>query len=164
MLLHCALGDGMSSKLFQNLRETYGLVYSIFSNPEFLAKEGVFNIGFATEPKNLEKAVREIGKELAALRKNGLTAKELASAKKNIIGGILLGLESTSNRMSALARRVLGQNPDETLEEIIAKIEAVTRADILKCANEVLQPNRWGSAAVLPKGVKADLGAMLAKA
>lgn len=164
MLLHCALGDGMSSKLFQNLREMHGLVYTIFSNPEFLSHEGVFNIGFATEPKNLEKAIAEIGRELAALRKNGLTAKELSLAKKNITGGILLGLESTSNRMSALARRVLGQNPHETLEEAITKIEAVTRADILKCANEVLHPNRWGSAAVLPKGVKADLGAMLEKA
>ena len=59
---------------------------------------------------------------------------------------------------------MLGRNPHETLEEVIAGIEAVTRADVLKCANEVLHPNRWGSAAVLPKGVKADLGAMLEKA
>ncbi len=164
LLLHCALGDGMSSKLFQNLREKHGLVYSIFSNPEFMAREGLFFIGFGTESKNLEKAVREIGRELALLRKNGLTAKELDLAKKNVIGGILLGLESTSNRMSSLARRVLSQNPNETLEEIIARIEAVTRADILNCAKELLHPNRWSSAAVLPKGVKADLGAMLAKA
>jgi predicted Zn-dependent peptidase len=163
-LLHCALGDGMSSRLFQNLRETHGLVYSIFSNPEFLSREGLFTIGFATDSKNLGKAVREIGRELSALRKKGLTAKELGFAKENIIGGILLSLESTSSRMSALSRRILSGKPGETLEQVIAHIQAVTRRDVLRCANEILRPDRWASAAVLPKGVKADLGAMLAKA
>lgn len=163
-LMHCALGDGMSSKLFQNLRETHGLVYSIYSNPEFFSDEGLFTIGFATEPKNLAKAVREIGRELSILRKNGLTAKELEFAKENITGGILLSLESTSSRMSSLARRLLGGKPEETLEQIIARMQAVTREDILHCAREILRPDAWGSAAVLPKGVKADFGAMLAKA
>ena len=162
-LLHCALGDGMSSKLFQNLRETHGLVYSIYSNPEFFACEGLFSIGFATEPKNLRKAVIEIGRELSILRKKGLTAKELDFAKENVTGGILLSLESTSSRMSSLARRLLGGKPEETLEQVIGQIRAVTREDVLRCAREILRPEAWASAAVLPKGVKADFGAMLAK-
>jgi predicted Zn-dependent peptidase len=163
LLLHCVLGDGMSSRLFQNLRETHGLVYGIFSNPEFLSHEGVFNIGFATEPRNLSKAVREIGKEAAALREKGLTAKELEIAKENIIGGILLGLESTNTRMGYVARQALGKRA-ETLEQSIERIKSVTRADALRVARDVLRPDCWASAAVTPKGFKPDLGAMLAKA
>ncbi len=164
LLLHCVLGDGMSSKLFQNLRETHGLVYSIFSNPEFMAREGLFQIGFATDSKNLGKAVLEIGRELSRLRKQGLTAKELEFAKENVTGGILLGLESTSTRMGALARRLLGGDPEQTLEQVIARLQAVTRAEVLHCAREILRPDTWASAAVLPKGVRADLREMLAKA
>ena len=163
LLLHCALGDGMSSRLFQNLRETHGLVYSIFSAPEFLAREGLFAIGFATDPKQVEKAVREIGRELALLRKSGLTAKELKEAKDNVKGGILLSLESTGSRMSALARRLLGNPAEENLERVLQKIDAVTRADILRCAKQYLQSTAWASAAVVPKGFKADLGKLIQK-
>jgi predicted Zn-dependent peptidase len=162
--LHCALGDGMSSKLFQNLRETHGLVYNIGSNPEFLSREGLFTIGFATEPKNLAKAVAEIGRELAKLRKTGLTARELEFAKKNVCGGILLGLESTNTRMAALARRLLGGDAEETLERIVTRIQAVTPAQVRECAREVLCPDQWAAAAVLPKNCRVDLAALLAKA
>lgn len=164
MLIHCALGDGMSSRLFQNVREKHALVYNIFSNPEFLAREGVFNVGFATEHKNIEKAVREIGRELAALRKNGLTKKELDSAKENVVGGVLLGLESTGNRMSSIARLILNGNLGETLEHLVKSLEAVTPAEVRATAREMLRPDRWSSSMVLPKNVKIDLGALLAKA
>jgi predicted Zn-dependent peptidase len=164
LLLHCALGDGMSSRLFQNLREKHGLVYSIFSAPEFMAREGLFSIGFATDPKQVEKAVKEIGRELALLRKKGLTAKELREAKDNVTGGLLLSLESTGSRMSALARRLLGNPEEENLERVVQKIEAVTPAEILRCANQYLQPALWASAAVVPKGFKPGLDTLLKKA
>ncbi len=164
MLLHTVLGDGMSSRLFQNLRESHGLVYTIFSNPEFLSHEGLFNIGFATEPKNLIKAVHEIGRELSRLRREGLSTSELNFAKKSITGAILLGLESTHARMSVLARRLLGGDPDETLEKTLAAIEAVTRGEVRRCAREVLRPETWASAVVFPKGSRADLGELLARA
>lgn len=164
LLLHCALGDGMSSRLFQNLREKHGLVYSIFTSPEFLSREGLFSIGFATDPKQVGKAIREIGRELARMRRKGLTKKELQEAKDNVKGGILLGLESTGSRMSALARRLLGDPREETLARVLHKIDAVTSEDILRCAREYLQPTRWASAAVVPKGFNTDLGALLQKA
>jgi predicted Zn-dependent peptidase len=164
LLVHCALGDGMSSRLFQNLREKHGLVYSIFSSPEFLSREGLFSIGFATDPRQVSKAIREIGRELARMREKGLTKKELREAKDNVKGGILLSLESTGSRMSALARRLLGDPREENLERVLQKIEAVTPADILRCAREYLQPSLWASAAVVPKGFKADLGVLLKKA
>lgn len=164
LLLHCALGDGMSSRLFQNLRETHGLVYSIYTSPEFLAREGLFSVGFATDPAQVEKAIRETGRELARLRDEGLPAAELKRAKENIKGGMLLGMESTGSRMSALARRLLVNPWEETPERTLARIDAVTRADILRCARQYLRPQGWASAVVAPKGFRTDLGALLAKA
>ncbi len=164
LLLHCVLGDGMSSRLFQNLRETHGLVYSIYTVPEFLSREGVFGIGFATDPAQVEKAIREAGRELARVRDEGLSTTDLRRAKANIKGSILLSLESTGSRMSSLARRVLGDRWDETPDKILEKVDAVTRADVLRCARQYLRPDTWASAAVVPKGFKVDLGALLAKA
>jgi predicted Zn-dependent peptidase len=110
------------------------------------------------------KAIHEIGRELARMRRKGLTKKELQEAKDNVKGGILLGLESTGSRMSALARRLLGDPREESLKRVLQKIDAVTSNDILRCAREYLQPTGWASAAVVPKGFKTDLGALLQKA
>lgn len=164
LLLHCVLGDGMSSRLFQNIRETHGLVYSIYTMPEFLSREGIFGIGFATDPAQVGKAIREAGRELARVREEGLSTTDLRRAKANIKGSILLSLESTGSRMSSLARRVLGDRWDETPDKILEKVDAVTRADVLRCARQYLRPDTWASAAVVPKGFKTDLGALLAKA
>lgn len=163
LLLHCVLGDGMSSRLFQNLREQHGLVYSIYTNPEFLTREGAFGVGFATDAGQVTKAIREIGRELARVREEGLSAADLKRAKENIKGSVLLGLESTGSRMSGLARRVLGDRWDETTDKVLEKVDAVTRADVLRCARQYLRPETWASAAVVPKGFKVDLGALLAK-
>jgi predicted Zn-dependent peptidase len=75
----------------------------------------------------------------------------------------LLGLESTGSRMSSLARRLLMNSWDETPERTLARVDAVTRADVLRCARRYLQPQGWGSAAVVPKGFKADLGGLLTR-
>lgn len=164
LLLHCVLGDGMSSRLFQNIRETHGLVYSIYTVPEFLSREGLFGVGFATDPSRLEKAVREIGRELARVRKEGLPAADLRKAKENVKGSLLLGLESTGSRMSSLSRRLLVSGWDETVEKTLARIDAVTAEDVRRCAAKYLDPASWASALVAPKGYKADLAALLSRA
>jgi predicted Zn-dependent peptidase len=164
LLLHCVLGDGMSSRLFQNIRETHGLVYSIYTAPEFLSREGSFGVGFATDPGKVEKAVREIGKELARVRKEGLPKADLRKAKENVKGALLLGMESTGSRMATLSRRLLGTGWDETPERILTRIDAVTSEDVLRCAGLYLNPASWASGVVAPKGYKANLGSLLSKA
>jgi predicted Zn-dependent peptidase len=163
LLLHCVLGDGMSSRLFQNIRETHGIVYSIYTVPEFLSREGSFGVGFATDPGKVEKAVREIGRELARVRKEGLSASDLRRAKENVKGSLLLGMESTGSRMSTLSRRLLGTGWDETTERILDRIDAVTTSDVHRCAGLYLKPASWASAVVAPKGYKAELGTLLSK-
>ncbi len=155
LLLNCVFGDGMSSKLFQSVRESLGLVYTIYSNPEFLINTGSYSIGFATEPKDLSKAIKEINKQIVALKQDGLKAEEIDFAKKNIRGSILLGLESTSTRMANLSRQLMYGQPGETIEKILAKLDRVSSADIRKAIDDVFRVDQWASAAVVPK--KADI-------
>lgn len=161
LLLNCVLGDGMSSKLFQSVRESLGLVYTIYSNPEFLINTGSYSIGFATEPKDLSKAIGEINKQVSALKKDGLTKAEIDFAKKNLRGSVLLGLESTSTRMSNLSRQLMYGQPGESIDHILAKLDKVTSADIRSCIKDVFRIERWASAAVVPKKANISIGKLL---
>jgi predicted Zn-dependent peptidase len=162
LLLNTVLGDGMSSKLFQSVREKLGLVYNIYSNPEFLINAGVFAIGFATEPKDVPRAVKEINKQITLIKKHGLKASELEFAKRNITGGILLGLESTSTRMATLSRQLMYGRPEETVDRILARLSAVTLSDVRRAIDDVFDSKRWASAAVAPAKAKVALDRLLA--
>ena len=162
LLLNCILGDGMSSKLFQSVREKLGLVYNIYSNPEFLINAGVFAIGFATEPKDIPKAVKEINKQIAELKRLGLKASELEFAKRNVSGGILLGLESTSTRMATLSRQLMYGRPDETVEKALARLRAVTLEDVRRCIHDVFDSRRWATAAVVPDKARISMEKLIA--
>ncbi len=157
ILINTIFGDGMSSRLFQNLREEYGLVYSIYSNPEFLIGSGLFTIGFATEPAHLQKALREIAREIKRLKNEGLSAPELEFAKANVRGSILLSLESTQSRMSHIARRLLNRKDEEPLEATLQRLDAVTQKDVQVCLQRVFAPEKWASAAIAPKKTRVPI-------
>ncbi len=161
LLLNCIFGDGMSSRLFQSVRESLGLVYSIYSNPEFMIKAGVYSIGFATEPKDMGKALAEINKQIVALKKNGLTRDELDFSKRSIRGGILLGLESTGTRMSNMSRQLMYGLPGESIDKILDKLDQVNAADIRACIRDVFQKERWASAAIMPKSATLSIAKTL---
>jgi len=155
ILLNLVLGDGMSSRLFQSVREERGLVYSIYSNTEFMVGCGVFSIGLATEAGDLPKALAAISGELKRLKKEGLSAKELKEAKRNLRGSVLLGLESTNNRMGSLARQIFYGQGLEEVDLFLARLEAITPAQVKACIDLLFQPKLWSSAVVGPQ--KADL-------
>ncbi|HKP94394.1 MAG TPA: pitrilysin family protein [Fibrobacteria bacterium] len=161
LLLNTVLGDGMSSRLFQSVRESLGLVYTIYSSPEFLINAGVYAIGFATEPKDIGKAVQEINKQLALLKKDGLKKDELEFAKANIRGGILLGLESSNTRMANLSRQLMYGEKGESIEKILQRLDQVTAADVKRAIKDVFRADRWASAAILPKKTKLSMGRLL---
>jgi predicted Zn-dependent peptidase len=161
LLLNTVLGDGMSSKLFQSVREALGLVYTIYSSPEFLINAGVYAIGFATEPKDVAKAVKEINKQLGLLKKNGLSKDELDFAKANVRGGILLGLESTNTRMANLSRQLMYGEKGESIEKILKRLDAVTTADVKLAIKDVFRSERWATAAIVPKKAELSLGKLL---
>lgn len=161
LLLNTILGDGMSSKLFQSVREALGLVYTIYSSPDFMINAGVYAIGFATEPKDIGKAVKEISKQLTLLKKEGLKKDEMDFAKANLRGSILLGLESTNTRMANLSRQLMYGEKGESIEKILHRLDQVSSADVKRAIKDTFRAERWSSAAILPKKANLSMGRLL---
>jgi predicted Zn-dependent peptidase len=161
LLVNTVLGDGMSSKLFQSVREALGLVYTIYSSPEFLINAGVFAIGFATEPKDLGKATKEINRQLQALRKTGLSKSEMDFAKANLRGSVLLGLESTNTRMANLSRQLLSGKSGESIETVLKHLDEVKPAAVRQCIRDVFRAKHWASASIVPRQAKVSMGRLL---
>ena len=137
------LAGGMSSRLFQSLREQRGLVYTISSQLEFFVDTGVLAFYFACAPGHVEEARELIHQELLNL--GGATApneQEVASAKEQLKGQLMLSLESTFNRMSRLARGLLFEQRVRSLEEILNSIATVSRDDLVRISGQLLVPER----------------------
>jgi predicted Zn-dependent peptidase len=121
LILNQIVGSGMSSRLFQRLRENEGLVYTVSSFAELLSDTGFFGVYFAVDPKNAHRAMESLRDEVAKVREK-ITDQELADAKSNLKGSIVISMESTTSRMMRLARGELYLDDyislDKTLEEI----------------------------------------------
>jgi predicted Zn-dependent peptidase len=137
-LFDTVLGGGMSSRLFQQVRERRGLVYTIGSALNSYWLGGYETISAACASKNLPRVVDVTLRELSKLKRGGIRPPELARAKENLTGNLVLGLESTVSRMSSAARQELYFRPMEPIEELIAKVEAVTLDEVNEEARRVL--------------------------
>jgi predicted Zn-dependent peptidase len=151
-----ALGGGMSSRLFQRIREELGLVYSVYSYPGSYPTLGTFTVYAGTSPKNAETVIRELQEQMALALSNGFTDEEFESARAQLKGAFLLGLESSSGRMQAIGRSMLHLNTLRTPDEVLSKIEAVTKDALHDAAEHVLASE--ASAAVVGKGAQRILG------
>lgn len=149
-VLDTILGSGMSSRLFQTIREKEGLTYSISSFIPSFRQCGLFGIYAGTSREHLLRTVRLICRELKSLREKGVTKKELVRAKEQMKGNILLNLESMSNRMTKLARAEFYLSRDVPMDEIVKNIESVTLKDILRVARAVFIPKKLSFAALGP--------------
>jgi predicted Zn-dependent peptidase len=128
----------MSSRLFQNIREQQGLVYAIFSELNPYKDTGCLSVYAGTSRQSASKVVESIVKEFRAI-KQPVTPDELRRAKDQLKGSLMLSLESSSARMSNLARQEMYFDRFMGLNEIIDRIEAVTQDDLLQMANEFFQ-------------------------
>ncbi|MDO3410649.1 pitrilysin family protein [Saccharibacillus sp. CPCC 101409] len=129
-LLNNAIGGGMSSKLFQEIREKRGLAYSVYSYHSAHADSGYFTIYAGTAPKQTAevlKLTQEVLRETAA---NGLSEAEIHKGKQQLKGSLIMGLEGSGSRMNRLGKNELMLGRHETIDETIAKIERVTEADV----------------------------------
>ena len=154
-ILNNALGGGMSSRLFQRIREELGMAYSVYTYASSYRGVGSFNIYAGTNPENGETVIREIREQLKLFLEKGMTEKEFKSAKAQLRGGFLLGLESSSGRMQALGRGTLLFGKVKTPEETIQKIDAVTMESVMELANRLLSGKP--SAAIVGKNAKKYL-------
>jgi len=141
-LLTSAMGGGMSSRLFQRVREELGLAYAIFAYQHFYQGTGQIGVYVGTAPATAERAEAEILAEFAKVAAAGLTADELTQGKRQLKGQVLLALESPSSRMYRLAQTVLNGDRYRTLDEIRAAIDAVTAEEIAALAAEYFAPER----------------------
>ena len=135
-------GPGMNSRLNLSLREKHGLVYNVESNVTSYTDTGVATIYFGTDPKNKEKAVRLVHKELARLRDVKLSAVQLSAAKKQLIGQLGVSGDNREGLFLGLGKSFLHYNRYDTLPEVFAKVEKLTAEQIQEVANEVFSPER----------------------
>ena len=139
-VLDTILGGTSSSRLFQEVREKRGLAYSVYSFQASYAGTGQIGMYLGTRPDNVERAVRVVGDELERFREDPASPDELARAKENLKGRVVLSLESTTARMNRLGSSMLAELPLLSVDELIERIDAVTRDDLQGLARELLAP------------------------
>jgi predicted Zn-dependent peptidase len=142
VLLSNAFGGGMSSRLFQRVREELGLAYAVYSYQSFYREAGVTGVYVGTRPDWAEKAAAVIREELQRLARDGLTAEELDDAKGQVKGQMVLALESTGSRLQRLAGCALYEEPYLGLDALVARVDAVTRDEVAALAAEFFDPDR----------------------
>src|SRR5271163_5288715 len=136
------LGGGMSSRLFQNIREKQGLAYAVFSELAPDADAGMFTGYAGTAKETVGQVIDLTIAEFRAMKESPVTTEELLRAKNHLKGSLMLSLESTSSRMSNLARQELYFGRFYSLDEILASISAVTREELQKLAQEFFRPEQ----------------------
>lgn len=141
-VLNTLLGGGMSSRLFQKIRERQGLVYSVFSELTPYRDAGGLLVCAGTSPASVPKVIASVMEEFRDLKENPANAEDLQRAKDQLKGSIVLGLESTASRMSNLARQEMYFGRFVSLDEMIQKIEAVTVEDLTAIAREFFRTER----------------------
>jgi predicted Zn-dependent peptidase len=140
-ILNTLLGGGMSSRLFQSVREKQGLAYAIYSELNPYRDTGSMCIYAGTSRENAPKVVRSVVDEFSKLKTEAAPQEELKRAKDQLKGSLMLSLESSTARMSNLARQELYFDRFYTMDEIIARVEAVTAEDLIRLANDYFQTN-----------------------
>lgn len=144
-------GMGMSSRLNLEIREKYGIAYTIESNYSPLSDTGILNIYFGTDIDKVDKAKSLLFKEIKKMRDKKLGPIQLQQAKRKYIGQIALGEENRMALIISLAKSVMDYGHAESLEQIFAKINAVTSDQIQQVSNEILSPDCLSSLIFYPE-------------
>ncbi|MFZ1730709.1 MAG: pitrilysin family protein [Bacteroidota bacterium] len=149
-VLNAILGEGMSSRLFQRVRERYGYAYNIYSFLSMYNDVSTFGVYAAIEPGRVDRARDVILHELHGMQKQPVPMRELNRAKEQMIGSMLLGLESMTNRMSRLGRDELVFGRDIPVSDMITWLRTITAEDIHSLAAEIFSENALSSRTLLP--------------
>ena len=141
-LITTIMGGGMSSRLFQRVREELGLAYSVYAFSSFHQLSGITGVYVGTQPASAERALEAVRAEYGRLATDSLSASELASAKQQVKGQLVLALEGPLARMYRLAGQVLYAERYRSIDQILAEVDAVTADEAAAVAAEFFAPER----------------------
>jgi predicted Zn-dependent peptidase len=151
MILNTYLGGGMSSRLFQQIREKRGLAYSIYSFLDFYSDVGLFGIYAGTDSQNLDILQNILRDELKRVVENPIKKSDLSKIKNQLKGNLVLALESTSRRMSRLAKNEIYFEDYIGLDALIAGIDEVDESNVQAVAQKVIKPDDFTTVVLRPK-------------
>ncbi len=151
MLLNTVLGAGMSSRLFQRVREELGLAYAVYSYQSFYECTGVTGVYVGTHPTTADDAHEAISNEMKRMSQEGLASDALAEAKQQLKGQVTLSLESPASRMYRAAGFVLYGQPYKTIDHMLCDIDAVSADAVRRVAADFLDPDRQTTVKLGPK-------------
>lgn len=140
VILSAAFGGGMSSRLFQRIREELGLAYSVYSFQSFYARSGVSGVYVGTRPDWSDRAVDAILEEFGRIAAHGLDKDELEQTKRQVKGQVMISLESTGARLFRLAGFALYDEPFLTLDDLLGRIDAITAEDVALASAAFFDP------------------------
>ncbi|MCK9409003.1 MAG: insulinase family protein [Bacteroidetes bacterium] len=151
MVMNSVLGDGMSSRLFQQIREKHGLAYSVYSFLGLMRDTGSFGIYVGTDKDSVAKALELSMKELQKMKTTLLSKSELQRAKAQLKGSVLLSLESTSNRMMRLGNGELYYGTYTPLDSIVKNIDSVTADDVQSVSSQLFETEKFTTVILNPE-------------
>jgi len=150
LVLNALLGDGMSSRLYQTIRERHGLAYSVYSFISFLSDTGVFGAYIGTDRNKVDDALKLIHRELKRLRDKPVSKAELDRTKSQIKGTMMLGLENMSGRMMRLGSSELNFGSFVPLDAVLARVDGVTSDRMQRVANDLFVEENFSTVFVRP--------------
>jgi predicted Zn-dependent peptidase len=151
LLLDAILGGGMSSRLFQHIRERYGFAYSVYSFIDLLSTTGVFGLYIGCDPGRVRQSLELLQTELTRLYKQGVKQEELEMIKTQTKGGLILGLEGSSARMRRIGENEIYSAAHLTPEQVVKKIEKLQRRDLAELIEKYLDPARFSTVLIAPE-------------
>jgi predicted Zn-dependent peptidase len=149
-ILDAILGGSASSRLFQEIREKRGMAYSVYSYSAQYADAGQTGLYVGTREENVASCLEIAVAELRDVAAGNVRAEELARAKENLKGRLLLSLESTANRMTRLGKALVTDTPLLDVEEIVRRLESVSGDDVAALAGELLAVGKLSAAGIGP--------------
>ena len=155
-VLNTALGGGLSSRLFQEIRERRGLAYSVYSSIDTFADGGTLSVYAGCLPERFDEVVRLTTEVLEAVARDGISEAEWRIAKGSMRGGLVLGLEDSASRMNRLGRSELNYGEYRTISSTLADIDGVTLEDVNAVARQILT-KPFGAAVLGPRRPKRSL-------
>ncbi|MGN7779163.1 M16 family metallopeptidase [Mycolicibacterium sp. 22603] len=155
-VLNTAIGGGLSSRLFQEIRERRGLAYSVYSSVDTFSDAGAFSVYAACLPERFDEVVRLATDVLADVARDGITESECVIAKGSLRGGLVLGLEDSSSRMHRLGRSELNFGSHRSIAQTLEQIDAVTLDEVNAVARRLLS-KPLGAAVLGPYKSKRSL-------